>query len=344
MKKLGPATQSPAVESDDTIPPTSPEVLVTAPAGMAASPSSSPATAFPSDLVQPPQAGTSPFTTGSPWSFPPTGRFDPPTVAHGSLGVGIAAELPSAAPQPAADAIVDFGAKLDKLVETMMVCFAQQNAAAAAATASATASAAAASTAIRSVPVPTLRTEEYLRTFGGEPEEEPEDFIAEVEAYFTEVGALNHRHQVLVAHRQLRGVAARQNKYYTASDARVADLWRRLRASFGTEAKFAELLAKFTASSYNRRDPLEVYIDKQQRLYRRLFPNSSDERVVDELIKQMPASIRATLAVGKYGSLDEFGRTAQRVLSLSADGERKKSTENWRRAVETSPPQPDASA
>lgn len=168
------------------------------------------------------------------------------------------------------------------------------------------------STASGAVPVPTFKTEEYLRTFAGEPEEDPEVFISEVENYLAEVGQITSRHQVLVAHKQLRGAAARRNKYYQASDACIEDLWRRLRADFGTYHNFADLLAKFTGATYNRRDPLDLFIEKQKRLYKRLFPTSPESRLVRELIKQMPAHVRPMLAVGKYEDVADFRRVRGR--------------------------------
>jgi hypothetical protein len=40
-------------------------------------------------------------------------------------------------------------------------------------------------------PVPVFRPEELLRTFAGEPREDPEVFIADIEAYFDKVGAVH---------------------------------------------------------------------------------------------------------------------------------------------------------
>ena len=102
----------------------------------------------------------------------------------------------------------------------------------------------------------------------------------------SEVGNLNDRLQVLVAHRQLRGIAARQNKPYGPTDTCVAHLWQRLRASFGTEDNYSERLAKFTSSHFSYRDALDVYVSKQQRLHRRLFSGGSEKQLIKELIKQ----------------------------------------------------------
>jgi hypothetical protein len=51
-------------------------------------------------------------------------------------------------------------------------------------------------------PAPVYRPEELLRTFAGEPQDDPEIFITEVEVYFEQVGEykLTPRHRVLVGH------------------------------------------------------------------------------------------------------------------------------------------------
>jgi hypothetical protein len=97
-------------------------------------------------------------------------------------------------------------------------------------------------------PAPVYRPEELLRTFAGEPQDDPEIFIAEVEVYFEQVSEykLTPRHRVLVAHRQLRGDAAKRNKYYRDEDTSVEELWVRLRRDYGTETQFTRLLTAFT--------------------------------------------------------------------------------------------------
>jgi hypothetical protein len=86
-------------------------------------------------------------------------------------------------------------------------------------------------------PAPVYRPEELLRTFAGELQDDPEVFITEVESYFQQVGECNltHRPRVLVAHHQLRGDAAKRNKYYRDEDTSVEELWVRLRRDYGTE-------------------------------------------------------------------------------------------------------------
>jgi hypothetical protein len=84
---------------------------------------------------------------------------------------------------------------------------------------------------------PVYRPKELLRTSAGEPQDDPELFIVEVESYFQQVGECNltPRHRVLVAHRQDRGDAAKRNKYYRDEDTSVEELWVRLRRDYGTK-------------------------------------------------------------------------------------------------------------
>jgi hypothetical protein len=166
-------------------------------------------------------------------------------------------------------------------------------------------------------PAPVYRPEELLRTFAGEPQDDSEVFITEVEAYFQQVGEckLTPQHRVLVAHRQLRGDAAKRNKYYRDDDASVEELWVRLRRDYGTETQFTRLLTAFTGATFRQNEPLVEFVSRQSKLYRRLFPGSPESRIVRELVQQMPSSVRSTLAVGKYNSIADFVETATNVIS-----------------------------
>jgi hypothetical protein len=112
---------------------------------------------------------------------------------------------------------------------------------------------------------------------------------------------LTPRHRVLVAHRQLRGDAAKRNKYYRDEDTSVEELWVRLRRDYGTENQFTRLLIAFTGATFRQNEPLGEFVNRQTKLYRRLFLGSPESRIVKELIQQMPSSVRSTLAVGIYG-------------------------------------------
>jgi hypothetical protein len=159
------------------------------------------------------------------------------------------------------------------------------------------------------------------------------------------VGECNLTPRPRVAHRQLRGDAAKRNKYYRDEDTSVEELWVRLRRDYGTENQFTRLLTTFTGATFRQNEPLGEFVSRQTNLYRRLFPGSPESRIVKELIQQMPSSVRSTLAVGRYDSIAEFIETATNVISWAgADEKKKKASENWRRAAVTSLTQPDASS
>jgi hypothetical protein len=146
-----------------------------------------------------------------------------------------------------------------------------------------------------------------------------------VETYFQQVGEckLTPRHRVLVAHRQLRGDAAKRNKYYRDEDASVEELW--VRRYYGTETQFTRLLTAFTGATFRQNEPW-------------------GQPRIEELIQQMPSSVRSTVAVGRYDSIADFVETATNVISWAGADEKNKVSENWRRAAVTSPTQPDASS
>jgi hypothetical protein len=68
-------------------------------------------------------------------------------------------------------------------------------------------------------PAAVLQSEEYLPTFSGDPDEDSEDFISEVREFFTTPAnaALPERVKTKIAHRQLRGQAARANKFFATT-------------------------------------------------------------------------------------------------------------------------------
>ncbi|KAH0815408.1 hypothetical protein GEV33_007383 [Tenebrio molitor] len=96
-------------------------------------------------------------------------------------------------------------------------------------------------------PTAVLRSEEYLPTFSGDPDDDPEDFISEVQEFFTAPAnaILPERVKAKIAHRQLRGQAARVNKFFATRDRCLSDLETRLREEFGVEANFTSLYQQF---------------------------------------------------------------------------------------------------
>jgi hypothetical protein len=132
-------------------------------------------------------------------------------------------------------------------------------------------------------PTAVLRSEEYLPTFSGDPDEDPEDFItAPANAILPE------RVKAKIAHRQLRGQAARVNKFFATRDRCLSDLETRLREEFGVEANFTSLYQQFQRGNLGWEEPVEVFFARQAALYQRLFPEAPEARLVKELIGQFP--------------------------------------------------------
>jgi hypothetical protein len=126
-----------------------------------------------------------------------------------------------------------------------------------------------------------------------------------------------------VACRQLRGDAEKRNRYYKNLDQRVEELWDRLCRDYGADDQFQQLLATFGGATYNQTEPLEQFVDGQAQLY----PRNTEKQLIAELIRQMPPTIRGTLAVGKYRDLADLTATASIVMSL-AEREKKRTPEN----------------
>jgi hypothetical protein len=57
---------------------------------------------------------------------------------------------------------------------------------------------------------------------------------------------------------------------------------------FGAEANFAELYEELRMGTLRWEEPVEVCFARNTALYRRLFPDASEARLVKELINQMP--------------------------------------------------------
>jgi hypothetical protein len=137
-------------------------------------------------------------------------------------------------------------------------------------------------------PTAVLRSEEYKPTFSGDPDEDPEDFISEVQEFFTAPAnaILPERVKAKITHRQLRGQAARVNKFFATRDRCLSDLETRLREEFGVEANFTSLYQQFQRGNLGWEEPVEVFFARQAALYQRLFPEAPG--LVKELIGQFP--------------------------------------------------------
>jgi hypothetical protein len=186
------------------------------------------------------------------------------------------------------------------------------------------------------IPTVVLRGEEYLPTFSGDPDEDPEMFIAEIREFFAapQNASLPERGKARLAHRQLRGRAAKANLFFLTRDRTISDLEGRLLEEFGAEANFAELYEEFKRGTLGWEEPVEVFFARKTALYRRLFPDAPEARLVKELINQMPHQARPTLAGQCPQRVVDLKRAAKEVLPYIRPTRK---PENWRRTDGKSP-------
>jgi hypothetical protein len=98
---------------------------------------------------------------------------------------------------------------------------------------------------------------------------------------------LPERVKVRLTYRQLRGRVQKSNAFFITRDKSISDLEARLLEELGTEANFAELYREFQKGTINLDEPVEVFFARKTALYRRLFPDAPESRVVKELIDQI---------------------------------------------------------
>lgn len=189
------------------------------------------------------------------------------------------------------------------------------------------------------VSAPTFRPEEYLPIFTGEMEEDPEEFIQDVEEIFTEQKwKVSGREKCILLHRQMRGAAHQCNRYYTNKDKDVSDLYNRLISTFGTQANFNNLRQKLERSFFNgptEEGRLEIFIDKYVRIHKRLYPEATIDRLIQELIKAFPIHKRDSLIAADIQTIDRFVKIAKNLLENKINITRK--SENFRRTTDQSP-------
>jgi hypothetical protein len=176
-----------------------------------------------------------------------------------------------------------------------------------------------------------LRGEEYLPTFSGDPDEDPEIFITDIREFFAapQNVSLPERVKARLAHRQLRVRAAKVNLFFLTRDRTISDL-----EEFGAEAKFAELYEEFKRSTLGWEEPVEVFFARKTAFYRRLFPDAPKARLVKELINQMPHQARPTLTGQCPQRVVDLKRAAKEVLPYLRPTRK---PENWRRTDGKSP-------
>lgn len=191
-----------------------------------------------------------------------------------------------------------------------------------------------------------LRPEEFLPTFGGNPEEEPEEFIEAMEDYFTTM-ALPESHKLVITSRQFRATANKWYKSSTIRDKTIVQLWDRIRDEYGTHQNMDMLQETFYNRSYNHhKEDIEAFINKQQCLYHRFSAVKDEEHLVSRLYRQMPTEIRPYLISAKCKTIREFVKTAKAITKSCPElfNKEVKRSGNWQRAEGTSPPRsrPDA--
>jgi hypothetical protein len=160
--------------------------------------------------------------------------------------------------------------------------------------------------------------------------------MAEVQEFFAapQNASLPERVKVRLAHRRLRGRAQKSNAFFITRDKNISDLEARLLEEFGTEANFAELYREFRKGTFSLDEPVEVFFATKTALYRRLFPDAPESRLVKELINPMPSQARLTLAGQCSQKVIDPKRATKEVLPYLRTS---KKQENWRRTDDKSP-------
>lgn len=165
---------------------------------------------------------------------------------------------------------------------------------------------------------PIFRPEEYLPVFAEEVEEDPEDFIVDVEKCFEDQQwNIGEREKCILIHRQLRGAASKANSYYMNKDKNPTELYSRLISTFGTQANFNELRTKLDNTYFNgpiEGGRLEIFIDRFSRLHKRLYTGATNNRVMDELIQGFPSNKRNSLIAADIDNIEKFIKISKKLM------------------------------
>lgn len=185
---------------------------------------------------------------------------------------------------------------------------------------------------------PVFRPEEYLPIFTGDTEEDPEEFIQDVEKCFEDQNwQIGEREKCILLHRQLRGAAHKANAYYMHKDKDPQELYDRLIQNFGTESNFNTLRRKLENMVFNgstEEGRLEIFIDRFSRLFKRLYPGATNSRLIDELIQTFPSSKRDAFVAADIQDNERLIRLAKKLLCNRNNFRR---SENYSRTPEMSP-------
>lgn len=190
---------------------------------------------------------------------------------------------------------------------------------------------------IRGVPNVILKHEEYLPTFSGEPDEEPEYFITKLEEFFDAPHNRNLPEEILVkvATKQLRGPAAKMYRPFVQRDKTLKAVQQRLLNEYGTEKNFTSLYTRFQDGKQGREESVEAFFARQQALYQRLFPGAPETRLIDELVKQVPREWRMYLAPITFTTVADLTLAMKKLMAIPKNTQK---PENWRRTETTSSP------
>jgi hypothetical protein len=182
--------------------------------------------------------------------------------------------------------------------------------------------------------------EDYLPTFSGDPDENPDYFIQRLEEYFAQPtnAHLSEEEKVRVVYKQLRGPVFKRYKAFATRDREFRAVKDRLVTYYGVEKNFTAFYETFQKSQVEKSEDFEVFCARQETLYHRLFPAASESRLVAELVKQLPRELQPHLfAVGcrTVTSLVEMALQlaahTQKSTYRSGGNKVSQPVENWRR-------------
>jgi hypothetical protein len=190
-----------------------------------------------------------------------------------------------------------------------------------------------------------LKLEDYLPTFSGDPDEDPDYFIQRLEEYFAEPANahLSEEVKVRVVHKQLRGPVFKRYKAFASRDREFRAVKDRLMTHYGVEKNFTALYETFQKGHVEKCEDFEVFCARQETLYHRLFPGAPESRLVAELVKQLPRELRPHLVASGCRTVTSLVEMAlqlaahtQKPTYRSGGSKVSQPAENWRR-TEPSP-------
>jgi hypothetical protein len=165
------------------------------------------------------------------------------------------------------------------------------------------------------VPPVVLKLEDYLPTFSGDPDEDPEYFVQRLEEYFTEPSNshLSEETKVCIVYKQLLGAVFKRYKAFANRDREFRVVRDRIMTHYGVDGHFSALYETFQRGHVERYGGFEVFYARQEALYRRLFPDAPESRLVSELVKQLPKELRPHLVAAGCRTVTSLVEMAQQL-------------------------------